>query len=533
METAKRPNIVLLLADDMGFSDIGCFGSEISTPNLDAMAENGVRYTHMYNNARCCPSRASLLTGLYPHQAGIGLMVGGNAPVKEYQGYLNQECITLAEAVKPAGYQTGMVGKWHVGGAYGRDRAALEKAGKEGYPTPMQRGFDYFYGTLEGAGNYYNPLTLMENGKWIDIKPEDDFYYTEKIGEKACEAMERFHEKGDPFFLYVAFNAPHWPLHAREKDIAKYEGRYLCGWDEIRQRRYQKQLQEGIVEDIWDVSPRDAEAPAWDTVKDKEWEDIKMAVYAAQIDAMDQAIGTIQEKLRQLQIAEGTLVIFLSDNGACEEVLPSQGWIRNYASDYTLQGEEVEVGNQSRRRPGKEDTYMSYGRPWANASNTPFRLFKHWIHEGGISTPCVVQWKNGVKDPGRIVSAPMHFIDLMPTVLELAGADYPKEGKNGPLHPLPGESMAQSLRDNTWQRSRPIFWEHEGNCGVRLGKCKLVREYPKDFELYDMEKDRTELHDLSQTLPEIRQELIGLYTQWQKETGVLDWDEFQALCRNN
>ena len=211
----KKPNIIIVLADDMGFSDIGCFGSEIRTPCLDAMAAQGIRYNHMYNNARCCPSRASLLTGLYPHQAGVGLMME-NLGIKEYQGYLNDSCITLAEGVKSAGYQTGMIGKWHVGGGYQKTREALERAGKKGYPTPMQRGFDYFYGTLEGAGNYYNPVTLMENGEWINIRPEDNFYYTEKIGEKACEALERFSGDDVPFFLYVSFNAPHWPLHARE-----------------------------------------------------------------------------------------------------------------------------------------------------------------------------------------------------------------------------------------------------------------------------------------------------------------------------
>ena len=519
----KRPNVVILLADDMGFSDIGCFGSEINTPNIDSMAEHGLRYNHMYNNARCCPSRASLLTGLYPHQAGIGLMVE-NLGIREYQGYLNDRCLTLAEGMKLAGYRTGMIGKWHVGGGYGRSRSKLEMAGRDGYPTPMQRGFDYFYGTLEGAGNYYNPITLMENGKWIDIKEEDDFYYTEKIGEKACEAIERFAEEEEPFFLFVSFNAPHWPLHAREKDVAKYEEKYLEGWEKIRSRRYRKQIEMGIVNDIWEISSSDPDVEDWEKVKDKSWEAIKMAVYAAQVDAMDQAVGKIRNELKKWGMEENTFLMFTSDNGGCAEELPKDGWILNYAQEKTLAGDCVEIGNQSRRRPGKEDTYMSYGLPWANVSNTPFRLYKHWIHEGGIAAPCVVQWGDKIKDPGRIVCEPVHFFDVFPTLLELAGMDYPNEylGKN--LVPLPGESFLESL-NGKWNRKNPIFWEHEGNCGVRMGKYKLVRCYPHNFELYDMETDRTEQHDISEQYPEVKEQLEKEYELWAKETGVRNREE--------
>lgn len=527
----QRTNIVLILADDMGYSDIGCFGSEIDTPNLNRMAGEGLLYSHMYNNARCCPSRASLLTGLYPHQAGIGLMQD-NLGVKEYQGYLNNRCITIAEGVKSAGYQTAMIGKWHVGGGYSKEREALEQAGKKGYPTPMQRGFDYFYGTLEGAGNYYNPVTLMENGKWIDLKPEDDFYYTEKIGEKACEIVERFSESQMPFFMYIAFNAPHWPLHARERDIEKYEGRYLCGWEEIRRQRYQKQVRLGLVEECRQLSPRDIDAPSWEQVEDKEWEDIKMAVYAAQVDAMDQAIGRILDKFKALGIEENTLVVFLSDNGACAEELPGEGWVTNYASDRTLEGESVEIGNGSRRRPGGEDTYMSYGLPWANASNTPFRLFKHWIHEGGIAAPCIIQWKGNIKDPGRIIREPVHFIDIMPTFLEIADAAYPKKSSEGEkIYPLAGESIIKSF-EGAWSRKSPIFWEHEGNCGIRAGKYKLVRKYPDPFELYDMMNDRTELTDLSEELPDVCRQLREMYERWKEANGVLEWETVLEMIEN-
>ena len=524
----KSPNIILFLADDMGFSDIGCYGSEIPTPNIDAMAACGLRYSQMYNNARCCPSRASLLTGLYPHQAGVGHMTG-NIGIPQYQGYLNENCLTLAEGLKRCGYHTAMAGKWHVGGEYGHRKSAWEAAGQEGYPTPMQRGFERFYGTLEGAGNYYNPVTLMEDGKWVTLRPEDNFYYTEKIAEKSCEYIDSFSEDTGPYFLYVAFNAPHWPLHARQEDIRDREGSYLEGWDEIRKRRYRRQVEMGLVKDIWEISPRDGAAPDWNSVEDKGWEDIKMAVYAAQVMEMDRAIGRIMEEVRLHGEEDNTVFLFLSDNGTCAEVLPEDGWVMNFADRETLDGRPVAIGNGARVRPGGEDTYISYGLPWANASNTPFRLFKHWIHEGGISTPFVVQWKNGIRDAGVLRHTPVHFIDIFPTLLQLAGGTYPGENEGKPLIALQGESLVESftVRDGEqeWERKAPIFWEHEGNCGVRLGRYKLVRKYPGPYELYDMEEDRTELHDISGEEKETARKLKALFYDWMQRTRVKDWDE--------
>ena len=519
----KRPNIVLILADDMGYSDIGCFGSEIATPHIDSMAGEGVRFTQMYNIARCCPSRAALLTGLHPHQAGVGHMTG-NLGLPEYQGYLNDRCVTVAEALKTAGYKTGMSGKWHVGGEYGRSRHARETVGQTGYPTPMQRGYDHFYGTLEGAANYYNPTTLMEDGRWLEVRQEDDFYYTEKIADKACDMIGDFAGTGDPFFVYAAFNAPHWPLHAREKDIKKYEGTYLCGWDEIRKRRCQRQIEMGLTEDIWDISPRDGDAPPWDSVKDKDFEDSKMAVYAAQVEELDRGVGQILDKLRESGAEGNTMVIFLSDNGGCAEELPPDGWVLNFACDETLDGRKVAIGNGSRRRPGGEDTYMSYGLPWANASNTPFRLFKHWIHEGGISTPCVIQWCDKIKDGGQIKHIPLHFTDVMPTILDAAGARCPETIRGGAALSPEGESFLPALTGD-WERTKPLFWEHEGNCGMRQGRYKLVRKYPGDFELYDMQSDRTELHDLAGGKPEIVRSMTQSYQDWALRTHVRDWPE--------
>lgn len=528
-ERRKRPNIVLILADDMGFSDLGCFGSEIDTKNLDALADKGLRFSQMYNVARCCPSRASLLTGLYPHQAGMGFMTGA-LPDPAYQGYLNNRCVTIAEALKEAGYRTGMAGKWHVGGEYGRRSDWREISGSPSYPTPMQRGFDRFYGTLEGAADYFQPMTLMEDGQKVEVKPEDDFYYTEKIGAKAGEMIAAFAKEQNPFFLYVAFNAPHWPLHAREADIRKYEGKYLAGWDEIRARRYRRQVEMGLIEDIWDISPRDSDAPAWETVTDAGWEDIKMAVYAAQVEEMDRAVGEIIAQLNACGQLDDTLILFTSDNGACAEELPADGWIKNYARDYTMAGNPVHCGSGIKQRPGSQDTYMSYGLPWANASNTPFRLFKHWIHEGGIAAPTIVYWPGQISTPGAIKHMPLHFCDILPTFLEAAGAGYPQRFNGQEITPLSGLSFLPAFKGE-YARSQPIYWEHEGNCGMRWGKYKLVRQYPGGFELYDIEADRTELHDLAGDYPGLVRDMEEAYRRWAKEVGVLEIARVFELAR--
>ncbi|HEV2126771.1 MAG TPA: sulfatase-like hydrolase/transferase, partial [Chloroflexota bacterium] len=308
----RRPNIVLILVDDMGFSDIGCYGSEIETPNLDRLASGGVRLTQMYNGARCCPTRASLLTGLYPHQAGVGHMVN-NLGVPSYQGYLNDQCVTIAEALEPAGYRTYMSGEWHVGGQYST-KPDEWKAGQPGFPTPLQRGFDRHYGTMAGAGSFFNPHTLMRDGEFVEPEGEH-YYYTDAIGDAAAEMIR---EAGDdPFFLYVAFTAPHWPLHALEEDIAKYRGKYRKGWDALRQARHERLKEIGIVTGEWEITPRDEKAPAWESLsaQDQDWEDARMAVYAAQIDRMDQNVGKIVRALQEQGVEQETLVMFLSDNG--------------------------------------------------------------------------------------------------------------------------------------------------------------------------------------------------------------------------
>ena len=525
----KRPNIVLILADDMGYSDIGCFGSEIHTPNIDRLGQEGVRCTQMYNNARCCPSRACLLTGLHPHQAGVGHMVENKIPYSEYQGYLNDHCVTIAEALHAGGYSTGMCGKWHVGGNYwGHDKT--EVIGMKGYPTPMQRGFQHFYGILEGAGDYYNPTTLMEDGKWLTPKAEDDFYFTEQITSKACGMIREFVGQDDPFFLYLSYTAPHWPLHAREEYIKHYEKTYLFGYEETRKKRYQKLMNLGLLKPGWKLSESDEEVHSWDSVEDPAFEARKMAVYAAQVEEMDAGIGEVLDELEKNNCLDDTLIMFMSDNGGCAEVLPSGGWIMGCANEKTLGGGSVSIGNKSKRLPGGPDTYMSYGREWANVSNTPFRLYKHWIHEGGISTPLILSWKNGVTNSGGICHSPMHFTDVMATVLEAAKVPYPQKLGGHEITPAEGESFLDITKGD-WKRSQPIFWEHEGNCGMRTERYKLVRKFPQDFELYDMDMDRTEEHDLSAEKPELLAEMIAEYQKWADRIGVRPWPEIAQFYR--
>lgn len=480
-----RPNIVIILADDMGFSDIGCYGSEIATPNLDRLAAGGLRFTQFYNTARCCPTRASLLTGLYPHQAGVGHMVEGKA-APGYQGYLNDRCVTVAEALRPAGYFTAMSGKWHVG---------------EKRPHwPVDRGFDRYYGLVSGGSNYFKideGRTLALDGERIS-RTGDDFYITDAFTDYALRFLDEAKAKKKPFLLYTAFTSPHWPLHARPEDIAKYRGKYADGWDALRAKRHARMIETGIVDAKWPLTPRDGAAPAWEAAKDKDDLDLRMAVYAAQIDRMDQNIGRILAKLRENGAEENTLVLFLSDNGGCAEVI-------------------------HRGRPGAavgtKESFESYGLPWANASNTPFRLYKHWVHEGGISTPLIASWPAVIKK-GALIHEPGHLIDIMATCLELAGAEYPK-GKT----PVEGLSLAPIFRDGKRKGHDAIYWEHEGNRAVRQGKWKLVARHKGPWELYDLDADRTEMKNVAGEKSDLVQELAAKHDAWAARSGVVAWDE--------
>ncbi|MBD3217824.1 MAG: sulfatase-like hydrolase/transferase, partial [candidate division Zixibacteria bacterium] len=385
-DVVSRPNIIIILADDMGFSDIGCFGSEISTPNIDSLSVNGAVFTQAYNCARCCPSRASLLTGLYPHQAGMGHMVADFGK-PSYTGYLNDNSVTIAEVLKQSGYKTALSGKWHLGRRYDLTEPENKMpVGIKGYPTPNQKGFDEFYGTLVGATSYFNPKMLMENESFVEPEGKN-YHFTDATTEHAINTIEKFNDGGDPFFLYLSYTAPHWPLQAFEEDIAKYEGSYLKGWSKTRAERYEKLKSLGIIDPDWEISPKDSQAPDWEDIKHKEWEDRRMAVYAAQVEHMDRSIGKVIEKLKERNIYDNTVIMFLSDNGGCAEFLAEDASLPLLKQfDFpTLDGKKMRIGNTPEIIPGPADTFVSYDLPWANVSNTPFRLYKHWVHEGGIA----------------------------------------------------------------------------------------------------------------------------------------------------
>ena len=522
-DSAGRPNIIVILVDDMGYSDIGCFGSEIRTPNLDSLAAGGLRFSQMYNSARCCPSRAALLTGLNPHQAGVGHMVA-DLGVPEYQGYLKENAVTIAEALKADGYSTFMSGKWHVGGDYNLADPDSWTPAAPTYPTPTQRGFDRYFGILTGAGNFYFPKTLMDQDTLVPLTDLDDFYLTDAISDNAVSMIGEAVSQDNPFFMYVAYTAPHWPLHAPEEDIARYEGQYRNGWEELRTSRHEQLKSEGLVDEKWEISPRDADSPPWDDVVDPDWQDIRMAAYAAQIDRMDQGVGRILAALRSSGVVDNTLIMFLSDNGGCAEFLAEDGSMPQPAryGGVNPDGTPVVVGNIPGLRPGGPQTFMSYDLPWANASNTPFRRFKRWTHEGGISTPLIMSWPSRIQESG-IVHSPVHLIDIMPTCLDAAGASHPTERAGQQTIPLEGESMLSAVDRRDWERESPIVWEHEGSRAVRQGQWKLVSAIGGGWELYNMERDRTELDDLYTRNRSKAQELERIYQEWAERCGVLPW----------
>ncbi|MGE0314989.1 MAG: arylsulfatase [Lautropia sp.] len=525
----KRPNIVLILNDDMGYSDIGCYGGEIDTPNLDALAAGGLRFSQFYNTARCSPSRASLLTGLHPHQTGIGVLTYDCGP-EGYAGNLGENCVTIAEALRQNGYRTYMSGKWHVAGSLREPSSAW----------PLERGFDAFYGTIIGAGSFYDPNTLTRGAVNVEHEAREDpaFFYTDAISDQAVDYLKLHagEHAESPFFMYVAYTAPHWPLHAHDEDIARYAGRFDAGWDRLREQRLQRLVDAGILDASWPLSERDPSQPEWASAQDKAWLLRCMEVYAAQIDRMDQGIGRIVETLRASGELENTLIVFLSDNGACAEDIPENVTVDELvhnlmiAKSHTRAGEPVQFGNLPHIMPGPENTYQSYGTAWANLSNTPFRLYKHWIHEGGISTPLIMHWPDGIAERGGIRHTPGYLPDIMATILDASGTPYPAERAGRPIPPLEGETLRAAF-DGDVERARPMFWEHEGNAAVRIGRWKLVRNYPGAWELYDMHEDRTELNDLASVHPERVREMREQYEAWAARCGVIPREKILALMK--
>jgi arylsulfatase A-like enzyme len=509
---AQKPNVIVILVDDMGFSDLGCFGSEINTPNLDNLASNGLRFRQFYNAGRCCPTRASLISGLHPHQAGMGHMAGGALIPDQsdsYMGALNYQCVTLAEVLKPAGYFTGMLGKWHLSSG--------------AFPVfPHLRGFDRsymgggFYYLTDYAGDHPIKIDGVDSSTGGDPDP-DNWYSSYKFAEWGNKYIDEALSLNKPFFLYLAFNAPHFPITAPDTVVSKYRGRYSNGWSELRKERYAKQKAIGLIDDSYILTPDDDSYTSWNdlTAEQKLEQDSIMATFAACVEVMDQSVGRVVEHLKQKGILDNTLILFMSDNGGNAEGLSSG------------------LGNNSGSGPiGTAFSYLRCGRGWANAQNTPFREYKHYIHEGGIHTSFIAHWPDGISEKGTFRDQPAHLIDIMPTLVEVSGATYPTTYNGNEIHPMQGVSLIPAFNNQSLERDT-LYWEHEANRGIRISNMKCVAKVdplrtflPADhnkWELYDLSVDPTELNDLAVQNPQELNEMIAFWEKWANEKKILPW----------
>lgn len=488
-----RPNVVVVLVDDMGFSDIGCYGSEIETPNLDALAANGLRFRQFYNTGRCCPTRAALLTGLYSHQAGIGHMTG-DYKHPGYRGFLNDQCVTLGKVASQAGYLSAITGKWHVGH---NDKSNW----------PIARGFDRFYGIPEGGGFYFQvkqgrSIVLNEEVVASPEKPlPDGWYSTDAWIEYGLKFVDEAIAEKKPFFLYVAHNAPHFPLQAPAEDIARYRGRYKEGWGKLSRERRARQIEMGLIDSSWKPAPRPKDVKLWKLLDAEKQDrfDHMMAAYAACVHRMDKSIGDLVQGLKERNQFENTLILFMSDNGGCAESGP--------------QGRSI--GD-----PTTADSNWFCGKSWAWMQDTPFRKFKHYNHEGGIATPLIAHWPAKIKDHGKFRDQPAHVIDIMATLVDVTGGGYPKFAGGKEILPYEGKSLLPAFDDKPLDRDT-IYWEHEGNAAIRQGDWKLVRLGAKNpWELYDLAKDRTESNDLVEAKPDLAKHLEEKWLTWAKRCNV-------------
>ncbi len=497
-----RPNIVLIMVDDMGFSDIGPYGSEIPTPSLDALAGEGVCFSQFYNTGRCCPTRASLLTGLYSHQAGIGWMTTDQrAP--GYRGQLSDDCVTIAEVLHDAGYFTAMTGKWHVGFKHGT--------------TPWERGFDRSLNLPAGGLHYSNQTgfkgdtKMYLNGEEVarnDPQFDPPWYGTDLWTRQGVKFIDEAIQEEKPFFLYIAHVAPHFPCMAPEETIAKFRGKYKDGWDKLREDRYARQIESGLIDKRWQLEPRPEPIPAWDSLsaEQKTRYDDMMAIYAAMIVEIDKSVGNLVAALKERDALDNTLILFLSDNGGNAE-----SGIRG-----TYEGDS----------PGDPHSKVFIGRCWAHLNNTPFRMYKHYNHEGGTATPLIAHWPNGIPakqaKSSQWIDTPTHVIDIMSTCVDLAGAKYPETFQGRTITPMAGQSIKPLLTTEGTFAERPLFWEHEGNAAIRVGSDKLVRQGMRGaWELFDLSQDRTEQVDLAQRNPQKVEQLRKQWRDWATTSDVL------------
>ncbi len=500
---SKQPNVLLIVADDLGYSDLGCFGGEIKTPRLDQLAEEGVRLTQFYNTGRCCPSRASILTGQYPHRVGLGHMtIDLDRP--GYRGSVSGDAQTIAQVLKPAGYRSFIAGKWHLG-----------------THDPTKHGFEEFYGTLTSAKRFFDPdhLLRLPEGRKARVYNEGEFYATDAITDHALDFLELAREtKDQPWFLYLAHPAPHFPLQAPPEEIARYADRYQVGWDVIREERLERMKALGIVSQETELTPLSpywnygetvtGTNPAWDSIKDTDRKmDLarRMAIFAAMVDRMDQQIGRVIDDLKANGEFENTLIIFTSDNGACAE----WDW-----KGFDERSSNINHMHENVESMGAPDTFHSVGSAWANTSNTPWRMYKHYNYEGGINSPGIIHWPAKLSVlKGQIFRKPAHIIDLMPTILSASGADF-----HGKL-PMAGVDLLQEL-ETDGEGIRTLYFEHESNRAVREGNWKLVALKYQPWELYDMTRLRTEGTDVSSRYPDVVTRLSSQWDAWAGENYV-------------
>ncbi|TWT60428.1 Arylsulfatase [Rubinisphaera italica] len=523
----KQPNIILILADDLGYSDLGCYGGEISTPHIDSLAAGGVRFTQLYNSARCCPSRASLMTGLYPSQAGIGDFTTKKPNPKRGPGYLgrfNNECATLAEVLKPVGYGCYYVGKWHMHPETG----------------PIKRGFDEFYGyTNDHSHDQYDAdyyFRLPDDRKKEIDPPAKDFYATDVFNEYALEFIRQGQASLKPWFLFLGHSSPHFPIQAPAERADKYETTYRRGWDVLREERYARMQELGLVNgDHWQLTPRSIvpvdrddiangypgeQNPAWDELDQDRQYDLarRMAVFAAMVEGVDHGIGQIIDHLKSTNDFENTLILFLSDNGACYEWGPF-----GFDGKSRLGTTTLRTGDQLREIGGR-GTHQSYGSAWANLGNTPFRLYKHFTHEGGISTPMIAHWPAGIEKNSNWVREPAHVMDIMPTLMEVAGATYPETLNDNSITPVEGTSLLPAMRGEHLPE-RAIGFDHQAAHAYRKGDWKAVyaKRMPHElkWELYNLADDRCEMNDLAEVYPERLQEMVAEWEDWARHVGVI------------
>lgn len=524
----KRPNILIILADDLGYSDIGCYGGEIHTPNLDELASEGLRFTHFYNTSRSCPTRASLLTGLYQHQAGIGRMTF-NDGLPGYRGTLSRDAVTIAEVLKENGYITSIVGKWHIAETPFRedqtewlDHHVYHHDFSDLANYPVNRGFDTHYGTIYGVVDYFDPFSLVEGEEPIKEVPKG-YYITQALSDRAVAEINKYAKEDKPFFMYLAYNSPHWPLHALPEDIEKYKDTYKVGWEAIRNARYKRQQEMHLFGDAKDFLSDRQFSDKWSDNKDSVWDARAMAVHAAMVDRMDQGIGQVVEALRKNNMFDNTLILFLSDNGCSNENCQNYSPGENDRPDQTRDGRPMIYPHHKEVLPGPETTYASLGPKWANVANTPFRYWKAKSYEGGICTPMIAHWPDVIKsNVGGFNTSIGHVIDIMATCLDIAGAKYPKTYKGHNIIPLEGKSLLPIFETGERAGHQYLGFEHFNERAlIDSTDWKIVRpSNSKKWELYNLNIDRSEKHDLAEQYPQKVSQLVSEYNVWAKRCLV-------------